>query len=137
MSSTSTAPREGRKVDLVRRNGWAGFELDTGYRLQGAEAACGYTAAFQSVIGEGPIRVVETAEEKRRGLGGYHAPGYLLRGLDLSGRGGGRRVRPAAGCGGALLQGAPIIRLGGDGMRRIWLGFAWILFGILLVLVGI
>ena len=46
---------EGRKVDLVRRNGWAGFELDTGYRLQGAEAACGYTAAFQSVIGEGPI----------------------------------------------------------------------------------
>ena len=28
---------EGRKVDLVRRNGWAGFELDTGYRLQGAE----------------------------------------------------------------------------------------------------
>ena len=88
---------EGRKVDLVRRNGWAGFELDTG----------------------------------------YHAPGYLLRGLDLSGRGGGRRVRPAAGCGGALLQGAPIIRLGGDGMRRIWLGFAWILFGILLGLVGI
>ena len=59
---------EGRKVDLVRRNGWAGFELDTGYRLQGAEAACGYTAAFQSVIGEGPIRGVETAEEKRRGL---------------------------------------------------------------------
>lgn len=58
----------GRKVDLVRRNGWAGFELDTGYRLQGAEAACGYTAAFQSVIGEGPIRVVETAEEKRQGL---------------------------------------------------------------------
>ena len=46
---------EGRKVDLVRRNGWAG-------------AACGYTAAFQSVIGEGPIRVVETAEERRRGL---------------------------------------------------------------------
>ena len=32
---------EGRKVDLVRRNGWAGFELDTGYRLQGAEEACG------------------------------------------------------------------------------------------------
>ena len=58
----------GHTVDLVRRNGWAGFELDTGYRLQGAEAACGYTAAFQSVIGEGPIRVVETAEEKRRGL---------------------------------------------------------------------
>ena len=59
---------EGRKVDLVRRNGRAGIELDTGYRLQGAEAACGYTAAFRSVIGEGPIRVVEDPSEKRRGL---------------------------------------------------------------------
>ena len=61
--------QDGRGVYVVPVNfGWAGFELDTGYRLQGAEAACGYTAAFQSVIGEGPIRVVETAEEKRRGL---------------------------------------------------------------------
>ena len=59
---------EGRKLDLVRRNGWAGFELDTGYQLQGAEEACGYTAAFRSVIGEGPIRVVEDPSEKRRGL---------------------------------------------------------------------
>ena len=59
---------EGRKVDLVRQNGWAGIELDTGYRLQGAEKACGYTAAFRSVIGEGPIRVVEDPSEKCRGL---------------------------------------------------------------------
>lgn len=59
---------EGRKVDLVRQNGWAGIELDTGYRLQGAEKACGYTAAFRSVIGEGPAVILETAEEKRRGL---------------------------------------------------------------------
>ena len=59
---------EGRKTDLVRQNGWAGFEMDAGYALQGAEAACGYTAAFQSVIGEGPIRAAETAAEKRRGL---------------------------------------------------------------------
>ena len=29
---------------------------------------CGYTAAFRSVIGEGPIRVVEDPSEKRRGL---------------------------------------------------------------------
>ena len=54
MSFTSTAPRRGGR--------WT-WSAETG-----AEAACGYTAAFQSVIGEGPIRVVETAEEKRRGL---------------------------------------------------------------------
>ena len=59
---------EGRKVDLVRQNGWAGIELDTGYRLQPAEQACGYTAAFRSVIAEGPAVILETAEEKLRGL---------------------------------------------------------------------
>ena len=79
---------EGRKVDLVRRNGWAGFELDTGYRLQGAEAACGYTAAFQSVIGEGPIRVVETAEERRRGLAA------IMRQATCCGDWSGRRCAP-------------------------------------------
>ena len=59
---------EGRKLDLVRQNGWAGFELDTGYQLRPGETACAYTAAFQSVIGEGPIRVVEDPSEKRRAL---------------------------------------------------------------------
>ena len=51
MSFTSTAPRRGAR--------WT-WSAET--------AGPGYTAAFQSVIGEGPIRVVETAEEKRRGL---------------------------------------------------------------------
>ena len=59
---------EGRKVDLIRKNGWAGFELDSGYQLRPGETACAYTAAFRSVIGEGPICVVEDPSEKRRGL---------------------------------------------------------------------
>ena len=25
--------REGRKLDLIRQTGWAGFELDTGYQI--------------------------------------------------------------------------------------------------------
>ena len=59
---------EGRKADLVRRNGWAGFEMDTGYQIRGGEAACDYSAAYCSVIGEGPISIVEDPAEKRRGL---------------------------------------------------------------------
>ena len=44
--------REGRKMDLIRRTGWAAFELDTGH---------------QWVVG-GPVTILETAEEKRAGL---------------------------------------------------------------------
>ena len=57
MSFTSTAPRRGGRWTWSAETAGPGIELDTGYRLQGAEAACGYTAAFQSVIGEGPISV--------------------------------------------------------------------------------
>lgn len=59
---------EGRKTDLIRQTGYACFEMDTGYRLRGGEQACDYTAAFQSVIGEGTIAVVEDPAEKEAGL---------------------------------------------------------------------
>ena len=60
---------EGRKLDLLRANGRAGFELDTGYRLHPADRACGWSTAFQSIIGEGPVSFVEDPAEKRRALG--------------------------------------------------------------------
>lgn len=59
---------EGRKLDLIRQNGYAGFELDRGYELHPGEIACTCSAAFQSVIGSGKIHIVETPEEKRAGL---------------------------------------------------------------------
>ncbi len=56
--------REGRKLDLIRKTGYAGFELDTNYQLKEAEVACDWTASFQSIIGSGKIeingRTVET-----------------------------------------------------------------------------
>lgn len=60
--------KEGRKIDCIRRSGWAGFEMDTHYKLNESEKACGYSARFRSVIGGGRISIVETAEEKREGL---------------------------------------------------------------------
>jgi hypothetical protein len=44
------------------------FEMDTGYRLNPSQAACGYSCAFQSVMGTGVVSFAETAEEKRQGL---------------------------------------------------------------------
>ena len=60
--------REGHKLDLIRENGVAGFELDTNYQLIEADIACEYTARFQSVIGSGKIEIIEEEQEKRKGL---------------------------------------------------------------------
>lgn len=69
---------EGRKIDLMRTNAWAGFEMDTGFSLHEAEKACGWSAAFCSVIGGGEITFLESPEEKRQALG------YIM--AHLSGR---------------------------------------------------
>lgn len=60
--------KEGRKLDLIRQTGWAGFEMDTHYKLNESEKACGYSARFRSVIGGGRVSIVEAPEEKRAGL---------------------------------------------------------------------
>jgi len=59
---------QGRKVDLIRQNGCAGFELDTGHRLKQGEDACAYGFSYQSVIGSGEVREITEAEEKRKAL---------------------------------------------------------------------
>lgn len=60
--------QEGRKIDLIRRTGYAGFEMDTHYKLNESETACGWSARFRSVIGGGRVSIVETEAEKREGL---------------------------------------------------------------------
>lgn len=60
--------REGRKIDLISKTHFAGFELDTNYRLQEGETACQYSAQFQSVIGTGTVTILEEPEEKMTAL---------------------------------------------------------------------
>lgn len=60
--------KEGRKIGLIREAGWAAFEMDTGHEVVSDKVACEYTARFRSVMGGGPVTLVETEEEKRRGL---------------------------------------------------------------------
>lgn len=60
--------KEGRKLDLIRKNPQVGFEMDTDYALNEADIACGYSARFQSIIGNGVVSMVSEPEEKRLGL---------------------------------------------------------------------
>ena len=63
--------KEGRKIDLIHKNPEVGFEMDTDfavYAVDGSEAACNYTARFQSVVGSGTVSIVSEMEEKKLGL---------------------------------------------------------------------
>ena len=42
---------EGKKMDLVRQTGYAGFEMDTAHGLKTADQACGYSFRYRSVVG--------------------------------------------------------------------------------------
>lgn len=54
----------GRKVDLLRRGGQIGFEMDCGHRLASNDTeACKFTMMYKSVIGVGRPR--ELAEDER------------------------------------------------------------------------
>lgn len=60
--------KEGRKVDLINKNPYVGFEMDTNIKINEADIACEYSARFQSIIGNGYVSVVDDFEEKRKGL---------------------------------------------------------------------
>ena len=60
--------REGRKYDVIQKNPEVGFEMDRNYALVEAKAACGHSALYQSIIGNGIVSMVTDLEEKKYGL---------------------------------------------------------------------
>ena len=58
----------GRKVDLCRRLGYAGFELDTQRVVKPNERACDFSVAYQSIVGEGIIAELTNPAEKAQAL---------------------------------------------------------------------
>ncbi len=60
--------KEGRKAELIKKSPHVGFEMDTGYSLHTAETACQYSTHYQSIIGNGVLRIVSEPEEQKRGL---------------------------------------------------------------------
>lgn len=58
----------GRKYELSKGTPSVGFEIDGEYELITAEDACGHSAKFQSVIGNGVISLISDADEKKKAL---------------------------------------------------------------------
>ncbi|MDO4268128.1 MAG: pyridoxamine 5'-phosphate oxidase family protein [Eubacteriales bacterium] len=59
---------EGKKMELIRQQGRAGFELDRNHALVMGETACAWSWKYQSIMGKGSLRILEDSEEKRHGL---------------------------------------------------------------------
>jgi nitroimidazol reductase NimA-like FMN-containing flavoprotein (pyridoxamine 5'-phosphate oxidase superfamily) len=60
--------REGRKIDMIRENGNACFELDVDTELIEGEKACDWGMRYQSVIGFGKAILVDDHDMKREAL---------------------------------------------------------------------
>lgn len=60
--------KEGRKIDIIKKNNFVGFEMDRNYELVTGDIACNYSALYQSIIGKGTVYFVEDNEEKIKGL---------------------------------------------------------------------
>ena len=60
--------REGKKIDILRKNTRVCVEFDIDQELVTAEEACKFDMNFRSVIAFGKATLVENPEERRKGL---------------------------------------------------------------------
>jgi nitroimidazol reductase NimA-like FMN-containing flavoprotein (pyridoxamine 5'-phosphate oxidase superfamily) len=60
--------KEGRKIDMIRKNKDVCFEIDIDSELIEAEHPCNWSTKYYSIIGFGEAFLVEGLEEKREAL---------------------------------------------------------------------
>ena len=59
--------KEGKKLDVLRKNASVAFEMDCQNALQHGETACTHSYYYASVLGEGKAEILE-GDEKCKGL---------------------------------------------------------------------
>jgi nitroimidazol reductase NimA-like FMN-containing flavoprotein (pyridoxamine 5'-phosphate oxidase superfamily) len=60
--------KEGRKLDILRKNPRVCFEIEGKSELVTGETACQWTMNYRSLIGYGTVEILESEEEKIAGL---------------------------------------------------------------------
>ena len=60
--------REGRKIDILKKNDRVCIEVDIDSRVVRGETPCRCTAKYRSVIGFGRARIIDDEREKKDGL---------------------------------------------------------------------
>jgi hypothetical protein len=60
--------KEGRKLDIIRKNAKVCFEMDLLREVKQSPTACGWGARYESIIGFGRAVLVENPHEKKAAL---------------------------------------------------------------------
>jgi len=60
--------RDGKKLEMISRNNYVCFEMDTDHFIYGGEKGCNWGMHFSSVVGYGNISLVSEKSEKTFGL---------------------------------------------------------------------
>lgn len=59
---------EGRKMEMMKKNNYVCFQMDTGHLLYKGSKACGWGMKYKSVVGYGNISIVTDENERKKGL---------------------------------------------------------------------
>ena len=59
---------KGRRIDTIEKNPCVFIEIDNGCEITGGRTACDYSCDYESIMAQGTARILESYEEKRRGL---------------------------------------------------------------------
>jgi hypothetical protein len=60
--------KEGKKLELMKRNSTVCFEMDTDHELVEASIACDWGMKYRSIVGIGLLETVTDENEKKKGL---------------------------------------------------------------------
>ena len=60
--------KEGKKLDMIRKNNCVCFEIDTDHQLYSGKKSCNWGMRYKSVIGYGNVTVLTEREAKIGGL---------------------------------------------------------------------
>lgn len=58
----------GRKLEMIRKNNYACFEMDIDHYIYEGSRACDFGMGYKSVVGWGRMVITSNNEEKKRGL---------------------------------------------------------------------
>jgi nitroimidazol reductase NimA-like FMN-containing flavoprotein (pyridoxamine 5'-phosphate oxidase superfamily) len=59
---------EGRKLEMINKNSYVCFQMDTDHKIHGGEKGCDWGMNFSSVVGYGNISIVSDKESRKKGL---------------------------------------------------------------------
>ena len=60
--------QQGKKIDLIKKNNKACFEIEDSYKIVEDEISCNWTTKYRSLIGYGEIEIITDFDEKKLGL---------------------------------------------------------------------